>query len=74
MSRRTPYTERGITRVPCARCGQPSRYQWSACADDNKWSPLCPACDVGLNEVAMKYVYGAKAEPKLKQYRKRVIG
>jgi hypothetical protein len=73
MSRRTPYTERGITRVPCARCGKPSRYQWSCCANDNRYVALCPSCDVGLNEVAMRYVYGRKAEPKLQQYRRNVI-
>ena len=26
--RRPPYTEIGIKRIPCARCGKPSVHQW----------------------------------------------
>ena len=63
------YTPRSIVKEPCVRCGQPARYQWSACAADNRWMALCPPCDVGLNRVALTYVLGeAKAEPLVAAY------
>lgn len=54
--RRKPYTEIGIGRVPCARCGAPSVHQWQCCAIDNRWLPLCLECDIGLNRAALEFV------------------
>lgn len=54
-NRRTPYTERGIRRVPCYKCGQPSRYQWQVCADGNVWRGLCAACDIALNRLVLRW-------------------
>lgn len=69
--RRKPYTDRGIARVPCARCGNPSKFQWSCCAVNNKWMPLCLDCDIGLNRVALNYVIGKeKAKPFVQKYRR----
>ena len=55
--RRKPYTERGITRVPCTRCGRPSSAQWHlvpcACPELKRWVGLCRACDVKLNALVM---------------------
>ena len=69
--RRQPYTDRGISRVPCCRCGEPSTQQWSACAIGNKWMALCNDCDVGLNRVALTYVLGSdRAKPLVERYRK----
>ena len=45
-----PYTVRGIKRVPCAACGDPSVHQWSVCANGNRYMGLCDGCDYGLNE------------------------
>jgi hypothetical protein len=47
--RRKPYTEIGIKRIPCRRCGKPSKYQWQCCANDNRWFGLCSECDIELN-------------------------
>ena len=55
LGRKKPYTERGISRVPCLRCGKPSRYQWQACSLGNRWIAVCPECDVGLNSAALRY-------------------
>ncbi|MDP2618627.1 MAG: hypothetical protein Q8P46_00380 [Hyphomicrobiales bacterium] len=71
--RRKPYTAIGIRRVPCARCGKPSRYQWNICADGNRPRGLCPRCDVGLNRVAMRYVFGRTREADLESYALRTI-
>lgn len=53
--RRKPYSERGIGRVPCFRCGKPSRFQWQVCSLENRWTPVCVECDVGLNQAALRY-------------------
>jgi hypothetical protein len=67
--RRKPYTAAGILRVPCVRCGAPSRYQWQICADGRLYRPLCAPCDIELNEMVMRWVWGHAREDDLKHYR-----
>lgn len=73
MPRFTPYTEAGIKRVPCARCGKPSHAQWNVCADKvgarTQYRGLCLDCDIGLNVVAMRYVFGKSREADIDRYR-----
>lgn len=54
--RKKPYTTRGIRRVPCARCGEPSVYQWQICSDGNQYRGFCAACDVALNRLVLQFV------------------
>lgn len=54
------YTDRGLARCKCLRCGKPATDQWSACAVGNKWMPLCTDCDIGLNRVALEYIMGPR--------------
>jgi hypothetical protein len=68
--RKTPYKARGISRLQCARCGEPARFQWSACADGNLYRPLCGKCDVGLNLAALTYMRDPDAEAKVATYAK----
>lgn len=74
MSRFTPYSKAGIKRVPCTRCGQPSYASWNICADNIGSRPqyrgLCVECDIGMNEVAMRYVFGRAREADIKRYAK----
>lgn len=72
--RKKPYTERGIRRVPCARCGAPSRFQWQICADGNLFRGLCAECDVAVNEMVARFVWGDSREADLLAYRQRVLG
>lgn len=74
MTRRTPYTERGIVRVPCCRCGKPSCYQWTICADGNQWRGLCAECDVALNALVMRFVWGDTRETVIDAYSLKVLG
>ena len=67
--RRKPYTAMGIRRVPCARCGKPSLYQWNICADRNRPRGLCADCDVKLNVLVMRWVFGRAREADLEAYR-----
>lgn len=56
FGRREPYTERGISRVPCSRCGEPSRFQWQACANGRRYVGVCAECDIGLNDMALEFM------------------
>ena len=53
--RKKPYTEIGIKRVPCFRCGKPSSTQWQICANGSRWLGVCKDCDVELNLLVLKY-------------------
>jgi hypothetical protein len=70
--RRQPYTERGIRRVPCARCGQPSRQQWRICADGQGWRGLCNACDIELNRLVLIFIADPNAGGKITDYARRL--
>lgn len=67
--RTRPYTARGISRVPCARCGKPSRYQWKICADGDQWRGLCHGCDVGLNATVLRFMRDPEQIEKMRRYR-----
>jgi len=53
--RREPYTVIGIKRKKCQRCSARPEYQWNCCANGNRWVPVCRACDIELNELALDF-------------------
>ena len=55
QGRRKPYTERGISRVPCRRCGAPSKQQWQVGANGSRWLGVCAACDLELNRMTLAF-------------------
>jgi hypothetical protein len=68
-ARRKPFTERGILRKACIRCGQPARFQWQICSDGNNWRPLCGPCDVALNAVVLAFMGHPDADAVIAEYR-----
>lgn len=73
MARTTPYTAIGIKRVPCVRCGNKSHAQWNVCADKvggktTQYRGLCVECDIGMNELAMRFVFGDTREDDITTY------
>ena len=54
--RRRPYTEIGVRRLPCARCGEPAEHQWQICSDGNTYRPICVACDIKLNRMVLRWM------------------
>lgn len=72
MPRFEPYSAIGIKRVPCARCSKPSHASWNVCADKvgnrTQYRGLCVECDIGLNELAMRYCFGSGREDDIKAY------
>jgi hypothetical protein len=68
--RRKPYTERGIRRLPCARCGKPAKTQWQVCADNNLYRPVCARCDVMLNGLVLRFMRDPEVVKKMRTYQK----
>lgn len=66
--RRAPYTDRGIRRLPCYRCGAPAAFQWQVCADGNLYRPLCSVCDVALNALVLRWMGAPDAEARVAAY------
>lgn len=54
--RRKPYTEIGIKRVPCFRCGESSVQQWQICSLNNEYKGLCFECDIKLNRIVLLFM------------------
>lgn len=57
--RPTPYTEKGLARLKCVRCGGPATEQWlvRSCRAGVNWGylPLCDDCDGTLNEMVLDF-------------------
>ncbi len=66
--RRKPYTEIGIRRLNCQRCGEPAVHQWQVCANDNRYLPICLACDIDLNRVALDFMRVDNADELMERY------
>ena len=71
MPRKKPYTQIGIRRIPCARCGKPSRYQWQICALDNLHHGVCAQCDVELNAAVLQFFKVPDWRNKLLAYKEK---
>lgn len=69
--RRKEYTARGIRRVPCVKCGAPSRFQWRFCAD-GFWHGVCVEHDIELNAFAMRWAFGDTREADIARYAEQV--
>lgn len=69
--RREPYTERGIKRVPCVRCGKPSSFQWRICCSG--WSAVCADCDVSINAMVATWAFGEETAAGLVERYKRTM-
>jgi hypothetical protein len=70
--RTRPYSQAGIRRLPCFRCGRPSEYQWQVCADNNVYRPICKRCDILLNKLVLRFMRDPDREQKIAQYVKRI--
>ncbi len=68
--RRKPYTERGISRIPCAHCGKPSTAQWQVCSLGNIYGGVCDDCDVKLNELVLNFMRIKNKKTIIKKYEK----
>ena len=72
--RTKPYTEIGIRRLKCFRCGDKSAFQWQICADGNVYRPICTSCDIELNEMVLKWANVPDWQEKIDAYRNEKQG
>jgi hypothetical protein len=72
--RKRPYTDIGVRRLPCTRCGKPATRQWQVCADGNLYRPICSRCDVFLNGLVLNTMHDPKFITKMRRYRNKVLG
>ena len=69
-----PYTVAGIARVECSRlgCDRPAHANWNICADKvgnrTRYRPICVECDIDLNRLAMRFMFGDTREDDLDRY------
>jgi len=68
--RKKPYTEIGISRVPCLRCGKSSAHQWQICSLGNMWTGICTECDVKLNDLVLNFMGVKNIGSIMKEYQK----
>jgi NAD-dependent SIR2 family protein deacetylase len=68
VHRTRPYTQKGIRRLRCIRCGNPAEYQWQICADGNNYRPICGPCDVELNTIVLYWMRHPQAKELMKEY------
>lgn len=71
--RSSPYTQIGIGRLPCARCGKPATQQWQICSDNRLFRPICDECDIALNELVLKFMNDPDAKEKMEKYREKML-
>ena len=69
--RRKPYTQAGIERLPCVRCGAPAHASWQACADNRLHRPICLRCDIALNELVLQWMGDPDWRAKMKVYKEK---
>jgi hypothetical protein len=62
-----------ITDVPCLRCGEPSKQQFNVCANGGHFVPLCPACDVALNELVLTWLGVENTDALMAAYRAEIL-
>lgn len=72
MPRMKPYTEIGIRRKKCFRCGGKGYASWQVCADGRIYRVMCLPCDIELNEMVLKWVGDPQVEEKMRAYREKL--
>ena len=72
IGRRKPYTEIGIGRKKCNRCGAPAVHQWNCCANGNRYVPLCLECDVELNRLAVEFMRLPGGKKLMRRYEQEI--
>ena len=67
VKRRTPYTEIGVRRLKCVRCGAKAEHQWNICSD-HSYRPICIDCDVALNRLVLAWIGHPRAKRLADEY------
>lgn len=68
VKRTKPYTEIGISRLTCIRCGKKAQFQWQICSDGNVFRPICVECDIELNRLVLDFFNHPDIDGLMKAY------
>jgi hypothetical protein len=66
--RKEPFTEEGIKRMKCIRCGDAAKFQWQICSDGNNFRPICGFCDIELNNTVLNFMKHPNRIELIKKY------
>ena len=71
---RKQLTVRGVGLFMCDRvgCTNKARRHWAICADGRIMRVVCNECDIAINEMVMRFMFGDTREYDLEQYREHV--
>lgn len=69
IKRKKPYTDLGVSRLSCIRCGKKACHQWQICSDGNNYRPICCHCDVALNKVVLKFMGHPRTNKLINEYK-----
>jgi len=70
VKRTKPYTEIGIKRLGCVRCGKKATFQWQICSDGNNFRPLCIECDIALNRTVLEFMNHPDVDVLMEEYKR----
>lgn len=73
IGRKKPRSAAEMAKQKCVGCRKPAVHQWSCCANDNLWMPVCLDCDFALNEVALAVLKIPNREVMMRRYRQREL-
>jgi hypothetical protein len=71
--RTKPYSNAGVRRSKCVRCGAEASATWQICADNNHYRAICTTCDIDLNGLVLRWANDPNAEEKIKKYRAKQL-
>lgn len=68
LDRREPYTEIGIGRGDCIRCGATATAQWQVCADKRRYRRVCTHCDIAINRLVLEFMLHPDVDKAMSKY------
>ena len=72
MPRTKPYTEKGIRRLKCFRCGKQAHASWQICSDNRIYRPACKECDIEINKIILQFMGFPNWEEMLEKYKRKI--
>ena len=70
--RTKPYTQIGIKRKKCIRCGAKAHYQWNICSLGKNYWPICATCDILLNESVLYWLKWTDRKEIMRRYEEKI--
>lgn len=68
-----PIPLKDLWDIPCVRCGQPSQCQWSVCANNGQYVPMCIDCDIALNHLVLTFLNFDDPDTLVNEYTAKLV-